>query len=138
MSAFQLALKNISGNAFRNFVVALCATLVSAFVLFTAVIMRGAESSLRLTIDRLGADVIVVPLGSQDTVESALLMGVPARVWMPKKDNLEKIAAIPGVEVVTPQMFLVTLPTFPVPYLHVYDCLRSGNRLYHWALFKQK
>ena len=109
MSAFQLALKNISGNAFRNFVVALCATLVSAFVLFTAVIMRGAESSLRLTIDRLGADVIVVPLGSQDTVESALLMGVPARVWMPKKDNLEKIAAIPGVEIVTPQMFLVTL-----------------------------
>jgi putative ABC transport system permease protein len=71
--------------------------------------MRGAESSLRLTIDRLGADVIVVPLGSQDTVESALLMGVPARVWMPKKDNLEKIAAIPGVEIVTPQMFLVTL-----------------------------
>jgi putative ABC transport system permease protein len=109
MSAFQLALKNISGNAFRNFVVALCATLVSAFVLFTTVIMRGAESSLRLTIDRLGADVIVVPLGSQDTVESALLMGVPARVWMPKKDNLEKIAAIPGVEIVTPQMFLVTL-----------------------------
>jgi putative ABC transport system permease protein len=113
MNAFQLALKNISGNAFRNIVVALCATLVSAFVLFTAVIMRGAESSLRLTIDRLGADVIVVPLGSQDTVESALLMGVPARVWMPKKDNLEKIAAIPGVEVVTPQMFLVTLTNVP-------------------------
>ena len=113
MSAFQLALKNISGNAFRNIVVALCATLVSAFVLFTTVIMRGAESSLRLTIDRLGADVIVVPLGSQDTVESALLMGVPARVWMPKKDNLEKIAAIPGVEIVTPQMFLVTLTNVP-------------------------
>ena len=103
MSAFQLALKNISGNAFRNIVVALCAMLVSAFVLFTTVIMRGAESSLRLTIDRLGADIVVVPLGSQEKVESALLMGVPARFWMAKKDNLEKIAAIQGVEIVSPQ-----------------------------------
>ncbi len=46
MSAFQLALKNISGNAFRNIVVALCATLVSAFVLFTTLVMRGAEVQL--------------------------------------------------------------------------------------------
>ena len=108
MNAFQLALKNISGNAFRNIVVALCATLVSAFVLFTTLVMRGAEASLRLTIDRLGADIVVVPEGSEEKVESALLMGIPARFWMPK-DNLAKIAAIQDVEVVSPQLFLVTL-----------------------------
>ena len=108
MNAFQLALKNISGNAFRNIVVALCAMLVSAFVLFTTLVMRGAEASLRLTIDRLGADIVVVPEGSEEKVESALLMGIPAKFWMPK-DNLEKIAAIQDVEAVSPQLFLVTL-----------------------------
>ena len=108
MNAFQLALKNISGNAFRNGVVSLCALLLAAFALFTTVIMRGAETSLRLTIDRLGADIIVVPEGSETKIESALLMGIPARFWMPE-DNLGKLAAIEGVDVASPQLYLTTL-----------------------------
>jgi putative ABC transport system permease protein len=108
MSLFQFALKNISGNAFRNAVVALCALLVSAFALFTTLVMRGAETSLRLTIDRLGADIVVVPEGSEAKVESALLMGLPARLWMPQ-GNAAKIASIRDVEVVSPQLYLATL-----------------------------
>jgi len=108
MSIFQLALKNISGNAFRNGVVFLCALLVSAFALFTTLVMRGAETSLRLAIDRLGADIVVVPEGSEAKIESALLMGTPARFWMPE-DNLNRIAAIQDVEVVSPQLYLATL-----------------------------
>jgi len=108
MSAFQLAWKNISGNAFRNGVVSLCALLLSAFALFTTLVIRGAESSLRLTIDRLGADIVVVPEGSEAKIESALLMGIPARFWMPE-DHVNKLAAIPGVDVVSPQLYLATL-----------------------------
>jgi putative ABC transport system permease protein len=108
MNAFQLALKNISGNAFRNGVVSLCALLIAAFALFTTLVMRGAETSLRLTIDRLGADIVVVPEGSEAKIESALLMGVPARFWMPEQ-NLDQIASIAGVETVSPQLYLATL-----------------------------
>jgi putative ABC transport system permease protein len=108
VNLFQLALKNISGNGFRNAVVALCALLVSAFALFTTLLMRGAETSLRLAIDRLGADIVVVPEGNEAKVESALLMGMPARFWMPES-NLERIAAIGDVESVSPQLFLATL-----------------------------
>jgi putative ABC transport system permease protein len=108
MSAFQLALKNISGNAFRNGVVSLCALLLAAFALFTTLVMRGAETSLRLTIDRLGADIVVVPEGSEAKIESALLMGIPARFWMPE-GNLQKLAAIRGVEIASPQLYLATL-----------------------------
>src|SRR5512137_355707 len=103
MSLLELAYKNISGNAFRSGVVALCALLVAVFALFTTLLMRGAENSLRLAIDRLGADIVVVPEGAEAKVESALLMGVPASVWMPQ-ENVNKIAAIPGVEVVSPQL----------------------------------
>ena len=108
MSLAQLAWKNISGNTFRSVVVSLCALLVAAFVLFTTLVMRGAETSLRLAISRLGADIVVVPEGSEAKIESALLMGIPAKFWMPE-DNLEKIASLPGVQAVSPQLYLATL-----------------------------
>jgi putative ABC transport system permease protein len=108
MSLLQLALKSISGNAFRNGVVSLCALLISAFALFSTLVMRGAETSLRLAIDRLGADIVVVPQGSEAKIESALLMGIPARFWMPR-ENLARIATIAGVEAASPQLYLATL-----------------------------
>ena len=108
MNIFHLALKNISGNSFRSGVVALCAFLVAAFALTTTLLMRGAENSLRLAIDRLGADIVVVPYGSEAKVESALLMGVPARFWMPQ-NNANIIANLSGVEAASPQLYLATL-----------------------------
>jgi putative ABC transport system permease protein len=108
MNLIQLAWKSISRNAFRSGVVALCALLVAAFALFTTLLMRGAENSLRLALDRLGADIIIVPIGAEAKVESALLMGNPANVWMPQ-ENLQKIAAIPGIDAVSPQLYLATL-----------------------------
>jgi putative ABC transport system permease protein len=41
-------------------------------------------------------------------MEGALMMGVPAEFWMPK-ENIAKLAAIPGVEAVSPQIYLATL-----------------------------
>jgi putative ABC transport system permease protein len=108
MSIFQLALKNISGNSFRSGVVALCALLVAAFAISTTLLMRGAENSLRIALNRLGADIVVVPAGSEAKIESALLMGVPAKFWMPD-ENVDKIATIPGIEAVSPQLYLATL-----------------------------
>jgi putative ABC transport system permease protein len=81
---------------------------VASFVLATILILRGAEDSLRLAIDRLGADVIVVPAGAQTKVESALLMGHSEDIWMPA-DTLGKVAAVEGVEAVSPQIYLSTL-----------------------------
>jgi putative ABC transport system permease protein len=108
MDLFRLALRNIAGNAFRSWVVALCALLISSLALATSLIMLGAESSLRLAIERLGADLIVVPGGTSTRVESALLMGHPTKVWMPSS-MMENIAAIPGVQAVTPQLYLASL-----------------------------
>lgn len=108
MTLFGLALRNIRGSAFRSWAVALCALLVAGFALSTTMVMRGAENSIELVTSRLGADIVVVPEGSQTKVESALLMGTPAKVWMPQ-DNLKKIEAIPGVAAVSPQLYLSTL-----------------------------
>jgi len=108
MNLLQLAWKNISGNELRSWVVALCALLVAAFALFATLLLRGAATSLELTAERLGADIIVVPEGAQTEMEGALLMGVPAHFWMPE-ENVAKLAAITGVEAVSPQIYLATL-----------------------------
>jgi putative ABC transport system permease protein len=108
MKLYQLAAKNIGGSAFRSWIVALCAFLVASFALGTVLVMRGAENSIRLAIGRLGADIVVLPEGTSTKVESALLMGHPTQVWMPRS-KLEEIAAVPGVETVSPQLYLSTL-----------------------------
>ena len=108
MSLLQLAWKNIAGNGLRSWVVALCALVVAAFALFATLLLRGAATSLELAADRLGADIVVVPESAQTEMEGALLMGVPAQFWMPK-ENVEKLAAVPGVEAVSPQIYLATL-----------------------------
>jgi putative ABC transport system permease protein len=108
MNLFHLALRNINGSAFRSWVVALCAFLLAGFSLATALVVGGAQESLNRAISRLGADILVVPQGTEEKVESAILMGVPTRVWMPQA-SLDKIRAVPGVAAASPQLYLSTL-----------------------------
>ncbi|NLT42264.1 MAG: FtsX-like permease family protein [Anaerolineae bacterium] len=108
MTLTRLALNNISASAFRSWVIFLCVLVVAGFSLTITVITRGAESSLELASRRLGADIIVVPQGTEAAMEGALLMGLPTRIWMPR-DIVTQVAAIPGVEVASPQMYLSTL-----------------------------
>jgi putative ABC transport system permease protein len=127
MSLLQLAWRNISGNRLRSWVVALCALLVAAFTLFATLLLRGAATSLELAADRLGADIVVVPLGAETQIEGALMMGAPAQFWMPA-ENTEKLAAIPGVETVSSQVYLATLKgasccSFSEMFMVAYDPL---------------
>ena len=108
MNWLQLAWKNISGNTYRSWVVAICALLVAAFAMFATILLRGAATSLKLASDRLGADIIVVPEGAEADMEGALLMGVPAEFWMPES-NIAALAAMPDVEAISPQVYLATL-----------------------------
>ncbi len=108
MNFINFTLKNISGTAYRSWVIGLCAFILAAFTVGTTLIMRGAETSLRLALDRLGADIVVVPQGSETTAETALLMGQPASIWMPASTQ-QKVAAVPGVAQTSPQLYLSTL-----------------------------
>jgi len=108
MNLIRLAIRNISGNSFRSFVVLLCAMLICGMALATGMILSGAGNSLRLAIERLGADIIVVPEGAADRIESALLMGHPTQSWMPAS-IVDRVAAALDVQAVSPQIYLATL-----------------------------
>ncbi len=108
MQLIRLALKNIMGNSFRSVAIFLAVMAVAGFLLATTIIIKGAEYSLDSGLKRLGADVLVVPAGAETKVETALLMGKPTNVWMPR-ENLDAVARIPGVESVSPQIYLSSL-----------------------------
>jgi putative ABC transport system permease protein len=112
MKLLKLALKNIGGSGFRSLAIFLCVMGVAGFLLTTMLIIKGSQNSLDSGIKRLGADIVVVPTGAQDKVETALLMGKPTSVWMPA-ENLSTIAGIPGVEAVSPQVYLASLNNAP-------------------------
>jgi putative ABC transport system permease protein len=113
MNLTRLALKDISGNAFRSGVIVVCAILVAGLSLATVLIARGADDSLRLTQERVGADMVVVPKGTEQRVEGALLMGSLVKVWLPAAD-VQKIAVVPGVAAASPQLYLTTIADTPV------------------------
>ncbi|MCX6007052.1 MAG: ABC transporter permease [Chloroflexi bacterium] len=108
LNVFTLAIKNISGNSFRSFIIFLCVMGMAGFFFATTLIIWGAEYSLNSGLERLGADIIVVPAGAETKVESALLMAKPTQMWM-ARDKLDKIGKIPGVAAASPQYYLSSL-----------------------------
>jgi len=108
VTLLRLAIRDIGRGAFRSSVVAACAFLVAALGFSALLVARGAQESLGLVSERLGADVIVVPSGTQPQVETALLMGVPTERWMPS-DSVERIRDLPGVSAASAQLYLASL-----------------------------
>jgi putative ABC transport system permease protein len=121
----KLVLKNLEQSTFKTWLVSICAALVAMFAVAATIVLGGARQSLDLAMQRLGADIIVVPAGVEQRVENALLMGAPVRAWMPA-ENLARLREIAGVEVATPQVYLATLRgatccTLPEMFLIAYD-----------------
>lgn len=108
MNVFQLTLRNIRGNGVRSVIIFLCVLGITGFILSTTLLIRGAEYSLQRGMERMGADILVVPQGAESKVETALLMGRPTEVWM-SEDYLQKIANVRGVGAVSPQFYLKSL-----------------------------
>ena len=80
----ELALKNANGNAFRSWTVVICAALMAGFAVASTIVIGGAQDSLQVAVERLGADIIVGPAGAEHGMENAFLMGVPVVAWMPR------------------------------------------------------
>lgn len=108
MSLFGLSIRSIKGNGLRSLVIFLCVLGITSFFVATTLIVRGAQNSLQQGLQRLGADILVVPEGAQEKVETALLMGKPTNVWM-STDFIQKVQNERGVASVSPQIYLQSL-----------------------------
>ena len=108
MNVLGIALKSIRGNVVKSLTIFLSVFGVAAFFVATVIVVQGAQSSLDRGLERLGADVLVVPQGAEAKMESAMLMGAPVKMWMPA-DVLSRVAGVDGVEQASPQIYLQSL-----------------------------
>ncbi len=109
MSILRLALRSTGGRQFRSVLIAACIMVISGCLLTITLLAVGQRHSLNVGLERLGADIMVVPVEKRVEAEDAFLTGKPVSdAWMPE-ENLDKVAKLEGVERVSPQLYLQTL-----------------------------
>jgi len=108
MNLLRLVSQSIRGRRLRSGLVIAFIGLLAALILSSTLVLRGIESGLRKGMEKLGADLIIVPYHGLEpiTAKGALLTGdLVTGYWM-RADNLEKVAKLEGVERVSPQIYL--------------------------------
>lgn len=102
--------------AWRNITRRLGASVLTAFIAFVAVLMVTAsllvvaslENGVRLSRERLGADIMVLPAGASGNTSEVLFCAEPVNVYLPASAT-EEAAGVAGVAQVTPQFFTQTV-----------------------------
>lgn len=109
MKLKTLPLKNLINKPFRTGALILIAALMTIALFGGSVASASMKNGLDSLEQRLGADIIVVPEEAEAKVEleNILLQGTPGYFYMDKSLE-EQIAAIEGVELTSPQYFLVS------------------------------
>jgi len=108
LTTFVISLKNLRKRSFRT------KSLIAIVAVFAFTIFCGALLSQSLSLGRnymsgrMGADIMVVPRGCAVSLQSTLLRSESNTFYM--NENLtEEISAIPGVEQVSPQLYIGSL-----------------------------
>jgi putative ABC transport system permease protein len=108
MRLIHFAIRNIKGYGFRSLAIFLSVLVFAGLLVGTTVIIKGTQSSLNAGLQRLGANIVVIPQDAEDTFDTALLTGTNDKNLMPA-DVALKVASIPGVASVSSQIYLSTL-----------------------------
>jgi putative ABC transport system permease protein len=103
---------NSGARPVHTAVMIVCALMTAGFCLAVMVITSGAKTSLESAEKRYGADLVVVVEGAERDTQGALLMGLPVQAWMPRSETAA-VAAVPGVAVASPQLYLGTIKDSP-------------------------
>lgn len=103
-----LAAQNLRRKPFRSFVTIAIVGL-AAGTLFSATLLIGSvHQSLEVGMERLGADLLVVPEGSAESGETALITGTPTSFYM-DESVYDQVKAIPDVDQASPQIFIESM-----------------------------
>ncbi|WP_313187027.1 ABC transporter permease [Lacrimispora sp.] len=108
LTTVSIAIHNLKHKPFRTTGLILLVALF-AFTLFGGTVLsKSLENGMNSLSKRMGADILAVPYGYEADIQSALLRGEPSTFYF-DAGTTEKVAAINGVEKVSPQLYIATL-----------------------------
>jgi len=109
LTTSNIAYNNLRGKPGRTAAL-VSVVFIMAFSLFGgAVLSQSLDNGINSLEARLGADIAVVPLGSETDYESVILAGAPPVNFYLDSEIEREIAAVPGVLQATTQFYLATL-----------------------------
>lgn len=108
LSSLSIALSNLSYKINRTLSMLLLTSLCAASVFACVVLYFGLKNGINTIQKRLGADLMIVPKGAEQKMQSVLISGEPNYFYM-EKEIAEKISQIEGVEKVTSRFYLTTV-----------------------------
>lgn len=108
LGLLYLAAQNLKRKPFRSFVTVAIVAIAAGTLFSATLLISSVQRSLEVGMERLGADILVVPEDAQESGEAALITGIPASFYM-NQAVLDQVAAIPGVAQASPQLFIESL-----------------------------
>lgn len=108
LSFLSVALKNLKRKTFRSGVLIFAIALLVSLLIFAASFTISVASSLKKASDRLGADLIIVPVGARGFAEEFLLESKKTSFYMPK-NIIDKVKQIEGIGSLTHQTYLSSI-----------------------------
>ena len=115
---FYLARQNIRRRRFRTIVTSVAMIAIIGTLFATQIFVQGVAHAVEIGTERLGADMIIVPIGSARSAQTYLLTGQASSFYM-NDSVLQQVRALPEVEKASPQILLTTLKYAP--------CCFTGN-----------
>ena len=113
MSLLYLVLRGLKERQFRSLLIAFFILVLTGFLLATTVILWGMEENLRIGMERLGADIVVIPFDVTEQAQEEVLAGMlPAKDSMPA-DHVRRILEMKAVKRASPQLYLSTIKGSP-------------------------
>lgn len=107
-SLFVVALKNLKRKSFRTAVLIFSIAILVSILVFGASFILSVGSSLKRASDRLGADLLVVPVGARDYAAEVLLETKTKAFYM-DRSIMDRVRKVEGVKELTYQTYLTTI-----------------------------
>jgi putative ABC transport system permease protein len=107
-SFLAVSLKNLKRKTFRTGVLLFSIAVLVSLLIFAISFSITISSSINMASDRLGADLIIVPVGARGYAEEFLLELKNKSFYMPK-GIIDRVKKIKGIESITYQTYLETI-----------------------------
>jgi len=103
-----VALKNLQRRPVRTWCMIFFVFMLAASLFMSSVLVDSMEDSLEKTVNRIGADVIVVPKEYESSMADSLFMGELCNFSFDSK-WVEDIKNVDGIEAISPQLYMQTM-----------------------------
>ena len=104
----SIAFRNLRRRPLRTGILVAALSLMVAALVFALSFVTRVNSSIKLTSDRLGADLLIVPTGARGGAEDILVENRATSFYM-NKSFVDRIKNVKGIDKVSAQTYLVTL-----------------------------